>query len=161
MGIPAEQNKVPEMSIVAQDKILKLEQPKNQSLSIRQKKAIGLAITGKIWSEIAPEIGVTTKCIRTWRKQAVFQAELERCRKAYLEECTDLAKSNIQKLSPEAIECLKRAMAKGGGPGVKAALAICHTAGVLKPVEQDVDGEIVVEFGDVELPKDEPSVGTR
>ena len=88
---------------------------------------------------MAEAIRVTERTLLTWRGIALFQAELVKARNAYLRECIDMAKADLATLGPEALQCLREAMRKGGGPGVKAALALAQATGLMQQPEENKD----------------------
>lgn len=115
-----------------------------------QYKTARLLATGKVKSEILEILKIKDQTFRKWSAAPYFKAEVARMHSAYLQECIEQAKTDVSTLGPEAMQCLRREMLKGGGPGVKAALAIAQSTGILTPVDNDQGGLIQVRFGRIE-----------
>jgi hypothetical protein len=129
------------------DKILSLPNtPK--PLSQQQKKAIALAATGKTWNEVGVEARISERTLRYWKAQPLFINEYNKARTKYLNDC--ISQVNLKQLTPAAYQCLQRTMEAGGGPGVKAALAVLGAAGMLAAPEPVPTNTVRVRFGVVE-----------
>jgi len=121
-----------------------------KALSHLQWRAVRLLAAGKTKSEVLDELHIQDQTFRRWRTWPYFNAEVTRARNAFLNECVEQAKQDFSSLGPLAVQCLRAAMLAGGGPGVKAALAVSQSTGVMAPQEDNQSAVIKVQFGRIE-----------
>jgi hypothetical protein len=97
---------------------------RERGLTIKQKNAIDLLVTGKSDQAVADAVGVSRVTVTCWRlEDTLFRAELNKRRK----EIWGASVDRLRSLLPKAFDALEKAMDEGS---VRAALGLVRLAGL-------------------------------